>query len=204
MWVLLLAALVPLIPFLSVGELPGDRWLMAADDNALRFGGLGCALLTLDVLLPIPSSVIGALLGGRLGLWPGFAWAMLGLCGGSLLGYVLGRLVPQRFASDVPAAPSLALVFISRPVPVLAEAVALTAGAQRMRPLSFAISAAAGNAIYAGAMAADGATLLPHGLAGPGLILPMALPVLGWLGWRIVSRRRVTSRSGRSGNVSAN
>lgn len=190
LWVLTLAALVPLIPFAAVGELPGDRWLMAADESALRFGALGCALLALDVLLPIPSSVIGALLGGRLGFGPGFGWAMLGLCSGSLLGYLLGRLVPRRFTSEVPAAPSLALVFISRPVPVLAEAVALTAGAERVPLRGFALSAAVGNAIYAGAMAADGATLLPGGLSGPGLIAPMAVPVVAWVAWRLLTRRR--------------
>lgn len=190
LWVLLLAALVPLLPFVIIGELPGDRWLMAADENAARFGAAGCGLLAIDVLLPIPSSLIGALLGGRLGLLPGFAWSVLGLCAGSLLGYLLGRVVPRRFASELPSAPSQALVFLSRPVPVLAEAVALTAGAERMQLGRFALSAAAGNSVYAFAMAADGAALLPSGLAGPGLILPMALPVLAWVLWRVALGRR--------------
>src|SRR5262245_43537492 len=66
-----LAVLVPLVPFAAIGELPGERWLLASAGDAARFGATGAALLAADLLLPIPSSVIGALLGGRLGLWAG-------------------------------------------------------------------------------------------------------------------------------------
>jgi hypothetical protein len=69
-------------------------------------------------------------------------------------------------------------------VPVFAEAVALAAGAERMPLAPFAISAALGDAAYAAAMAANGAALLPEGLAGPGLIAPMLLPVIGYFAWR--------------------
>jgi membrane protein DedA with SNARE-associated domain len=187
--ILLVAALIPLVPFLVIGELPGERWLMAAGDDAWRFGAVGCGLLALDVLMPIPSSLVGALLGGRLGFLPGLGWAVLGLGAGNALGYLLGRLVPARFASELPSMPSQALVFLSRPVPVLAEAVAIAAGAERMSVARFALSAGAGNAIYAAAMAADGAMLLPSGLAGPGLIVPMAVPVVAWTTWWLLRRR---------------
>jgi membrane protein YqaA with SNARE-associated domain len=180
LWMLSLSALVPLIPFLVIGELPGERWLVATRDSAAWFGATGAGLLALDMLLPIPSSVIGALLGGRLGLPVGFACAFVGLSIGHLIGYGLGRLAPLRFAAELPAAPSRALVFLSRPVPVLAEAVAITAGAERMPLRAFVTSMGLGNAVYAAAMAANGAALLPQGLAGPGLILPMLVPVAGW------------------------
>ena len=78
LYVLALAALVPLVPFAVVGELPGERWLVASSGDALRFGATGALLLAADVLLPIPSSVIGALLGGRLGFAGGFAFGFLG------------------------------------------------------------------------------------------------------------------------------
>lgn len=180
----MLAALVPLIPFAVIGELPGERWLSASGDSALRFGATGAGLLAIDVLLPIPSSLIGALLGGRLGFGAGFAWGFAGLCLGNLVGYGLGRLMPARFASEVPEAPALSLVFLSRPVPVLAEAVAITAGAERMPLAHFLAVAALGNACYAGSLAGNGAALMPEGLAGPGLALPMALPVVAFLAWR--------------------
>lgn len=186
--VIVLSLLVPLVPFAVIGELPGERWLAATGDSALAFGASGGGLLALDVLLPIPSSVVGALLGGRLGFVPGFAWGFGGLCLGSLLGYGLGRLLPERWASELPSAPALAVVFASRPVPVLAEAVSVAAGAERTALLPFLAASAAGNACYAGAMAANGAALLPQGLAGPGLVLPMALPVAAWLLWRRLAR----------------
>lgn len=188
--VLLAAVLVPLVPFAVIGELPGERWLLAASGDALRFGSTGAGLLALDVLLPIPSSVVGALLGGRLGLWPGLAFAWSGLCLGHAIGYGLGRLLPARFASELPRAPTLAIVFVSRPVPVLSEAVAIAAGVERMNALHYMASAALGNLVYAGAMAANGAALLPAGLAGAGLIAPMSVPVVAYALWRVLARRR--------------
>ena len=73
-FVILLAILIPIIPFVIIGELPGERWLSSTDDNALLFGITGMGLLTADVLLPIPSSIVGTMLGARLGFIPGWAW----------------------------------------------------------------------------------------------------------------------------------
>lgn len=181
------AALIPIVPFVVIGELPGDAWLQASSGDALPFGATGAVLLASDLLLPIPSSVIGALLGARLGFVAGFGFGLAGLSAGSALGYALGRLLPARFAADVPSAPAMSVAFLSRPVPVLAEAVAIAAGAERMGFGRFMLAASIGNACYAGALAANGAALMPAGLSGPGLVLPMALPVVAWLLWRKLS-----------------
>ncbi|HKU38868.1 MAG TPA: hypothetical protein VJR89_11995 [Polyangiales bacterium] len=188
--VLLAAALIPIVPFAIIGELPGERWLELSQSDGLTFGAFGAGLLALDVLLPIPSSIVGAMLGGRLGFAAGFAWAWLGLSVGLLAGYALGRLLPARWASELPQAPSIALVFLSRPVPVLAEAVAIAAGVERLSASRYVLAGVAGNAIYAAAMAGDGAALLPQGLLGPGLILPMLVPVIAYLAWRWLARGR--------------
>jgi uncharacterized membrane protein YdjX (TVP38/TMEM64 family) len=182
--VILCALLVPIVPFVVIGEMPGERWLNNAGGDGLRFGATGAGMLALDLLLPIPSSIIGALLGGRLGFWAGTAWSFLGLALGHSVGYALGRLVPSRWASQLPAAPSWIAVLLSRPVPVFAEALALAAGAERMPVSAFLSSALLGDLIYAAALAADGAALLPEGTWGIGLILPMLLPVAGYLAWR--------------------
>ena len=182
--VLACALLIPILPFAVIGELPGERWLNAAGADQLGFGLTGAALLTLDVLLPIPSSIIGALLGGRLGFGAGFMWSFFGLVLGHAVGYALGRLVPQRWSSQLPAAPSWIAVLLSRPVPVFAEALAIAAGAERMPLAAFASSVALGDAIYAGALAANGASLLPDGLWGLGLAGPMLVPVLGYVLFR--------------------
>jgi uncharacterized membrane protein YdjX (TVP38/TMEM64 family) len=186
--VLAAALLVPIVPFALIGELPGERWLSAAGSDATLFGAAGAALLALDVLLPIPSSIVGAMLGGRLGFAAGFAWALLGLCTGQTLGYALGRLLPARWASELPSAPSFIAVFLSRPVPVFAEAVTIAAGVERLAFGRFTWVAGLGSAIYAAALAANGAALLPQGLDGPGLVLPMLLPVLAYVVWRRLAR----------------
>jgi 3-dehydroquinate synthase len=186
--VLSAAMLVPIVPFVVIGELPGERWLEGSGASSLGFGALGAGVLALDVLLPIPSSIVGAMLGGRLGFAAGFTWAFLGLCTGQLTGYVLGRLLPARWASELAEAPSVAFVFLSRPVPVLAEAVSIAAGVERMPFLQFMAAGAIGNAIYAAAMAGDGAALLPQGLLGPGLILPMLVPVVAYVAWKRLAR----------------
>ena len=46
------------------------RWLEANGSDAWVLGLVGGGLLAADILLPIPSSVLGALLGARLG----FGW----------------------------------------------------------------------------------------------------------------------------------
>ncbi len=192
LFVLACALLVPIVPFVLIGELPGERWLDAGGQAAPIVASVGAGLLALDVLLPIPSSVLGALLGGRLGFIAGFLATFTGLCAGSALGYALGRIVPSRIAeaSGAVSVPGMALVFLSRPVPVFAEAVSLAAGATRVPIKVFASASVLGNALYAAALAGNGALLLPDGLAGPGLVLPMLLPVAGWLAFRKLKRAR--------------
>ena len=206
--VLVCALLVPIVPFVTIGELPGERWLNSAGSDSVRFGITGAGLLALDLVLPIPSSIIGALLGGRLGFVAGGLWCFLGLFVGHCIGYALGRLTPLRWTSAAlgphaadtthhrshaaegvgrRGATWIALC-LSRPIPVFAEALALAAGAERMRLSAFVGSVAIGDAIYAAALAADGAALLPEGTWGIGLILPMLLPVIGYLAWRKLAR----------------
>jgi membrane protein DedA with SNARE-associated domain len=98
--------------------------------------------------------------------------------------YGAGRLLLSRFGEQLPKAPTLVALFLSRPVPVFAEAVTFTAGAERTPLSRFLPVAAAGNAIYSLALAGNGAALLPGNLAGPGLLIPMAIPVIAWLIWR--------------------
>lgn len=191
------AVLVPIVPFAVMGELPGQRWLDAQGEHALSIGAVGAALLAIDVLLPIPSSVLGALLGGRLGFTLGWFWAVLGLSVGSAVGYLLGRLWPVRFVEEMRGvtgeAPAVAAIVLSRPVPVLAEAISIAAGVTRVPPLRFALASLLGNALYAAAMAGNGAALLPEGLAGPGLVLPMIVPVAAWVIWRARAKHRARS-----------
>jgi uncharacterized membrane protein YdjX (TVP38/TMEM64 family) len=189
------ALCVPLVPFFIIGEIPGERWLSATDEHAWLFGLVGAGLLTIDVLLPIPSSIVGTMLGARLGLVAGFLATFTGLMTGQIAAYAFSRRLLRKESSDLPAAPTLMAIFLSRPVPVLAEAMALAAGASDLRWSQFLLACGAGNFIYALALALNGAELVPKALLGPGLLLPMVLPVAGWLIWR---RRRKSTSSGES------
>jgi len=179
--VIAVSALLLSLPFALVGELPGERWLSAADARAPVFAATGALLLAADVLLPVPSSAVGLMLGARLGLLLGFVCCLVGLILGHAIGYALGRLAPRRWAPSAPSAPSMLGVFLSRPVPMLAEALALSAGATRMPLRHFLLSAALGDTIYAAALSAAGAKLLPSGAYALALIVPMLL--LAAAGW---------------------
>ncbi len=191
--VIIAALLVPILPFVIIGELPGEKWLSWADEDAILFGLTGSGLLTLDIALPIPSSIIGTLLGARLGFWPGLVSTWLGLMAGNMIGYSLARFALTHLRSWLPEFPettTLILVFLSRPVPIVAEALSLAAGAARMPVLPYFSACAAGNAVYAAVLAGNGAAFVPEALAGPGLVVPMLLPVLAWFIWRRVARHQ--------------
>lgn len=186
---LIAAALcVSSLPFLLVGELPGERWLSAQDEHAARFALVGAALLAADVLLPVPSSIVGTMLGARLGFGLGFAASFAGMMAGQAAAYFVSRSLLRGRQAQLPAAPTLAAVFLSRPVPVLAEAVVLSAGAARLRWPQFLAACAAGNAVYAAALALNGAQLMPDAPIGPGLLLSMLLPAAAWWIWRRTRR----------------
>ena len=187
--VILASLLIPILPFLAVGELPGERWLSALDANALQFGMAAAALLASDVWIPVPSSIVGTLAGARLGWWGGFLWVWTGLMGGNLLGYVSGRWLFARFGPQIGEAPTLAGLLVSRPVPVLAEATTFLAGATRVRIVPFVLACGVGNAIYAMTLTVSGAERMPSGWLGPGLAVPLLLPVAGWVIWRAARKR---------------
>ena len=190
---IVVALLVPIIPFAIIGELPGERWLSAQDDSALLFAVSGAGILVLDIVLPLPSSIVGTLLGARLGFWAGFGSTWFGLTTGHCLGYSLARLTLKRIEASFSETPTLLVVFLSRPVPVLAEAVAITSGAGAIQFSHFFVACAAGNVVYSAVLAGNGAALLPGALLGPGLVIPMALPVIAWLVWQWSVRRKSIS-----------
>jgi uncharacterized membrane protein YdjX (TVP38/TMEM64 family) len=182
------AVCVPLVPFFIIGEMPGERWLSATDEHAGLFALAGAGLLAVDIFLPVPSSIVGTMLGARLGFLPGFLATFAGLMTGQLVAYAGSRRLLRREQGDLPAAPTLMAIFLSRPVPVLAEAMALAAGASNLRWGQFLLACGAGNLVYAIVLALNGAELVPDAALGPGLLLPMLLPAAGWLAWQRLKR----------------
>ena len=170
----LLALIV--VPFLVWGDAL-EAWTREALDGRGGFAValLGSALLTLDVVLPVPSSAIGMLLGASLGFAGGTLAGTVGLTLGCVLGYGIGGWSRVRggawgVETDGRAATALrrhgllALVVL-RPVPVLAEASIVVAGALGLPFLRVLLATAAANLAVSAAYAAIGASL-PIGVAG--------------------------------------
>jgi uncharacterized membrane protein YdjX (TVP38/TMEM64 family) len=186
--ILTLIVLVPIIPFAILGELPGESWL-DEQQGSLAIGSLGAGLLAADVFLPIPSTVVGSLLGLRLGFVLGALWAWSGLFTGNLLGYLAGRLALRKAGLELPAWHTGLALFVTRPIPILAEAVAIAAGAGRVPIATFVVASLTGNAVFAIVLAASGTALVSEHWAGIGLAAPMALPALGWWLLRVMRKR---------------
>jgi uncharacterized membrane protein YdjX (TVP38/TMEM64 family) len=119
--------------------------LLADPTPWMRHGGiaaaaLGVSLLIADVLLPVPSSLVMVAHGALFGVVIGTFLSLLGSVGAALFGFAIGRrggklleriVSPEeRNRADLILARWGALaIVITRPIPLLAETVAIMAGA---------------------------------------------------------------------------
>lgn len=163
-------------------------------------GALGVGLLIADVVLPVPSSLVMIAHGALFGVLGGTLLSLAGSLGAGLFGFLLGRrgsglvarLVsePERRRADALLARwgDFAIV-VTRPVPILAETVALLAGASPMGWTRMTLATLAGSLPAALLYAVTGATA--RGFDGVALVLGLALAVAGlfWGLGRLLSRR---------------
>jgi uncharacterized membrane protein YdjX (TVP38/TMEM64 family) len=203
-WPLFLAllALAVLAPFALFGA-SIEQWSLArlgsAHAPAPTVAALALGLLTVDVLLPVPSSLVATAAGHVLGFAPAAAVVWAGLTLSCVLGHGLGRWLGapgvrrlvdaaevERTAQRLQRPRGLLLLAASRAVPVASEVTVLVAGSLRLPwPWFLAVTglANAGLAVVyaaAGAMSAlpgHGLLAVLAGVALPGLAL-LALPAL--------------------------
>ena len=198
---LTLVAMAVLVPFALFGGAV-EAWSLArltAPAPPLLVGGLALGLLTVDVLLPIPSSLVAIAAGHALGFAPGALTVWLGLTLSCALGHALGRWLgapgvrrlvgadeAARTAARLRAPRGLFLLAASRAIPVASEITVVVAGAVRLPwPWFLAVTslANAGLAVVyaaAGALSAElghGVLALLAGIVLPGLAL-VAMPAL--------------------------
>ncbi|MCL9657924.1 3-dehydroquinate synthase [Pseudomonas protegens] len=145
-------------------------------------------LLALDVLLPVPSSLVALLAVAVLGAVGGYLVIFIGLCLGACLGYWLGagyfRLLsnwlglrswqPGQLAYRLS---TLSLICL-RGVPVLAETSVLAAGMQRYPLRQFLLVTTLANAGLALAYAAIGSLLVEQNALLATILASMVLPGL--------------------------
>ena len=90
-----LAVAVPLVPFLAFGTRLDHAiaaWLDPPPPAAvLAVAEVG--ILAIDILLPVPSSLVATLGGAQLGIVAGTACGWLGMTLGAAAGWGLGRVV---------------------------------------------------------------------------------------------------------------
>lgn len=192
----ILIALV-VVPFIFFGT-SLEVWtfgLMESSRSAPFIAIAGSLLLAIDIVLPIPSTVVAAGLGALLGAPLGIASTTIGLTIGCAIGYYLGRYLGHDFAerelgkadfvylASLLERYGLLLLAACRPVPVLAEASVIAAGVMGMRAIPVLIVTALANlgfaAVYAGlGAAAEGMTgflaAFAASLALPGLAILVA------------------------------
>jgi uncharacterized membrane protein YdjX (TVP38/TMEM64 family) len=198
--VLLVFVLVPFALWGDALERAAPLWLQAQDAR-VWLAVFGVALLVVDVALPVPSSLVAVMLCLALGpLWGG-ACVATGAWLSFVVGYGLGRLVPEsrlrRWVGpalwdrlrDRASDRALWWIAVARPLPVLAEVSALLAGVWRLPPLrAFAHAAAA--AVVLGALYGASVWIgrdAPH-IAATVLAL-LLLPAVTWWLHRIAVRR---------------
>jgi len=163
---LLLLAVI-LIPFFVWEDaiLAWTTAFTARPGNAAVTGLAMAALLASDIVLPIPSSLLSTAAGMLLGFLPGAFVSWLGMTVGSLVGYALGASSSPRWltAADLDRLERARakygdwIVIVFRPIPVLAEASCVFAGAAAMPWRRFALLAALANLGISLAYAATGA-----------------------------------------------
>ena len=164
---------------------------MARWPAAVALGGF----LALDILLPVPSSMVSTAAGALLGFAAGTLVIWLGMTAGCLFGYALGtrssalarRLVGvdglARAARVAEAYGDWGLV-ISRPVPVLAEASVIAAGLIGASFPRFTILTTLSNLGIAAAYAAVGAFSMSAGSFLLTFLGAIGLPGFAMLGSR--------------------
>jgi uncharacterized membrane protein YdjX (TVP38/TMEM64 family) len=178
---------------------------------------LGVGLLIVDVFLPVPSSLVMIAHGALFGVVVGTLLSLVGSTGAALLGFAVGRRGGPLLARLVPPAErrqadlllsrwgALAIV-VTRPVPLLAETVAILAGASPIPWRHAALAAFAGSLPGAVLYALTGAVASTFGNAV--LMFGLVLLVAGlfllcgrWIGLRLAPPRKAVNEIAKSSHL---
>lgn len=135
----------------------------------VSFALIGTVLLVADILLPVPSSFVMIANGALYGILLGTLLSLLGYTAGALIGFLLGRrslallsrILPfeeQKRANQLLEQWGWLAIIVTRPLPLLAETIAIMAGASTMSWRSMILATVAGSLPIALLYAITGAT----------------------------------------------
>jgi len=141
--------LIPTIPFLLMGSW-FEPWLESLLDGSILDTSLPVAfasvvgILSVDILLPIPSSAVCTFAGKQLGAFTGTAACWIGLnisaCIGYWIGAKFGRPIAVRFSDqqtltkleELDKRSSIVCLVVCRSLPIIAEASVLLMGMKHL------------------------------------------------------------------------
>jgi uncharacterized membrane protein YdjX (TVP38/TMEM64 family) len=132
------------LPFLA----EDTAFLLGQEKWVAALAGVG--LLLVDVIAPVPSSIVMLANGMLFGVVGGTLLSVAGGFGAALVGYWIGTrgaLASQRWLGEESLARAnafflkhgLMAVIVSRPIPILAEAITIIAGISRMPARTFSL-----------------------------------------------------------------
>ena len=171
----------------------------------MKHGGIlaasiGVGLLIADVVLPVPSSIVMVAHGALFGVLWGTVLSLIGSVGAAVFGFAIGRrggrllervVTPaeRARASSILARWGTLAIIITRPVPLLAETVAIMAGASSMSWRALVLASIAGSLPPALLYALTGAAVAD--LQNTALMFGVVLAVAGlfWLLGMIFSHK---------------
>jgi uncharacterized membrane protein YdjX (TVP38/TMEM64 family) len=201
---ILFLALFGLVEHLRVPLLTDpDPWLSRGGWIAAT---VGFGLLVADVLLPVPASLVMIAHGALFGLVGGTLLSLAGALGAALFGFALGRrggpllarltsTDERRRADDLLERWGDLAIIVTRPVPILAETVAILAGASSIRWSRMVLATLAGSLPAALIYALTGATA--RSLDSLPLVFGLVLGVAGifWIVGRSLRRQNLARPS---------
>jgi uncharacterized membrane protein YdjX (TVP38/TMEM64 family) len=165
-----------------------QTWMKTGSISAALFG---IGLLTMDVILPVPSSLIMIANGALFGVAVGTLLSLIGSLGAALSGFWLGRygkkwltnllsLEQQRQANQLLKKWGLLAIILTRPLPLLAETTAVVAGTSSLRGSSVALATLVGSIPAALLYALTGSTATNFNQASLSFALVLFIAGLFW------------------------
>ena len=192
--------LIVLLPFVIWGEGMETLWTVARLESFGQWAWLvGLGLLSGDLVIPMPSTVVMSALGYVYGIAIGGLIATLGAMGSAALGYGVCRWVGEPVAIRLAGKEGLEagrklfnlygawVVVLSRCLPIMAEVMACLAGMTGMPWRRFLVAALAGCLPMGFAFAAVGQLGTDSPVAAL-LVSALAPPILWALARRSLSR----------------
>ncbi|MDQ4134085.1 MAG: VTT domain-containing protein [Actinomycetota bacterium] len=201
-----------------------DVTLLVDPEEVIAPSGLaawiGVGLLAVDIVLPVPSSVVMLAHGALFGVVPGAALSLLGRTGNAIAGVLIGRgaggVVSRRSGrsgrpwgfDDARSAAlvqrcGLAAVVLTRPIPVLAESTIVAAAAMGLSPAWVIGAAVLGALPEAVLYAVAGNAAASYANGAIVFVAVIALAAGAWAaGARLEARRERRALSGAVGGRS--